>query len=188
MAKRRPARGLLVAKALIRGDEHVERVFGRAQELAVLEPRPPQLVGGCNSMTLDETAQGSRDALIEEDPHTAGSRLSEAQLSVLEDGFDLLAGNAGEPVEEIVHARTRFEVLEQRLDRHTRALEYPGTTHLARVALDCGAAGPVQHMPRVAPSTFGGNLREETLCVSQVPPAPLNSEGAWAGPEPKRDV
>ena len=51
---------------------------------------------------------------------------------MLEDSVDLLTGDAGEPGEEVIHAGTGFEVLEERLDRYTRALEDPRAANFAR--------------------------------------------------------
>lgn len=60
---------------------------------------------------------------------------------MLEDGVDLPTGDAGEPAEKVVHPGTRFKVLKECLDRHTRALEDPGAAHLAREPFDRAAPG-----------------------------------------------
>ena len=49
--------------------------------------------------------------------------LDEALPGVCEDGFDLPAGHAGEPLEEIVDGAPVFEVLEEGSDGHARSLK-----------------------------------------------------------------
>ncbi len=64
---------------------------------------------------FEEPGQRSGHTLIEEDPHAGRSGFSETQLGVLEDCVYLLARIAREPGVKVIHAGTRFEVLEQRL-------------------------------------------------------------------------
>jgi hypothetical protein len=70
-----------------------------------------------------------------------GSR--EVQLA--EDGFDLGAGYAGKPFEEVVDAGTVFEVREERLDRNSRAEENPGAAYGFGISLDGWAGAPIKH-------------------------------------------
>jgi hypothetical protein len=57
-----------------------------------------------------------------------GLRRGEAPGGVLEHRLNLLARDAGEPVEELVDGGAGFEILEQRLHRHAGSLEEPDCT------------------------------------------------------------
>ncbi len=70
----------------------------------------------------------------------------QAARGVLEDRFGLGARNAREPGEELVERRAALEVLEQRTHRNARAAEHPRTAHPFRVAINCLAGRPVEHV------------------------------------------
>jgi hypothetical protein len=55
---------------------------------------------------------------------------------VLQHGLDLLPRHAREPLQKLVDPSPALQVLEKRLYRYARALEQPGTAHLAGDALD----------------------------------------------------
>jgi len=77
------------------------------------------------------------------------SCLGEALFGVLENGFDLLAGHPREPSQEVIYARPAFEVLEEGLDRHARALEEPGSADLCRIPFDRRTVTPIEHGSRL---------------------------------------
>lgn len=64
---------------------------------------------------------------------------------MLQYGADLFRGDAGEPLHELVDARTVLKILEQRGDRHTSTTEHPGSTDPFGVPFDGGASRPVDH-------------------------------------------
>jgi hypothetical protein len=49
-----------------------------------------------------------------------------------------------EPFHDVFYAGSRFEIFEDRSDRHARATEYPGTAYFSGYAFDCGALGPIE--------------------------------------------
>jgi hypothetical protein len=61
------------------------------------------------------------------------------------DGFDLAAGHAREPFEEIVDARAVFEVGEQGLNGHSRSAKNPRSADRVGVSLDGWTAAPIKH-------------------------------------------
>jgi len=69
----------------------------------------------------------------------------QAPSGVLEHRFDLRTGHPGKPFHELVDRRPALEVLEQRMDRHARASEYPGAADDVRISLDGFAGAPIQH-------------------------------------------
>ena len=53
---------------------------------------------------------------------------------MFEDVPDLLHGNPWEPLDELRHERTVFQIFEQCRNRHTRSAEYPRATDTLRIA------------------------------------------------------
>ncbi len=97
---------LLVAQVLIGCHQKLETRFGSVQEFAIGEGRSAQLVGGRNRVRSQGLAQRRRGALIEQDSHEqsrSGNR--ETFFCMAEHSHDLLAGNAGKPLEEILQKR-----------------------------------------------------------------------------------
>lgn len=66
-------------------------------------------------------------------------------MGIIEDGFNLVAGDTGEPFEEVVQPCAVFEVLEQGSDGNARAGEKPGTADFAGRAFDDGTLTPIKH-------------------------------------------
>jgi hypothetical protein len=64
---------------------------------------------------------------------------------MLQYGANLLNGDAGEPLNELRHERTVFEVLEECCDRHPSVAKHPSPAHAFRIALDGRACGPINH-------------------------------------------
>jgi hypothetical protein len=64
---------------------------------------------------------------------------------VTEDGFDLGAGHAGEPFEEVVDAGAVLEVGEKGLDRDSRPAENPGAADGLGLSFDGWAGAPIKH-------------------------------------------
>jgi hypothetical protein len=60
----------------------------------------------------------------------------QATLSVFENGFNLFSRNAGKPGEKVIHARAAFEILEERLHRHSSPTKNPLATNFVWIALD----------------------------------------------------
>lgn len=72
-------------------------------------------------------------------------RRREASFRVLKDDLHLFAPHARKPLEEFVHTRAGFEVLEQGPHWNAGALEKPGAADLSRYALHGNALAPVEH-------------------------------------------
>jgi len=72
---------------------------------------------------------------------------------VAQNRLNLLASHAGKPLKEIIHPRAIFQVLEQRLDRHSCALEDPGTADLPRGPFDRRTLTPVKHGAKLQQAT-----------------------------------
>ncbi len=64
---------------------------------------------------------------------------------MLEDGFDLPARDAREPLEKLLDGRPILEVLEQSLDRDPGAFEGPGSAEPVGSLLYSVTAGPIEH-------------------------------------------
>lgn len=64
----------------------------------------------------------------------------------------MLTSDAGKPLQELCDRRAAFEILEQCMDRHSRALEYPGPTDLPGIPFDRRALGPIEHDDRMTGS------------------------------------
>ena len=64
---------------------------------------------------------------------------------MLQDGANLLNGDAREPLNELGYECAVFEVLEERRDRHSGAAKYPGAAHALRVAFNGRTGGPIDH-------------------------------------------
>ena len=80
------------------------------------------------------TKRGDDDVRIDHEPHLMTLDLSgrqQASPGVSEHGDGLLALDARKPLQEIAHARARFEVLEQGAHGNPRAGEYAGSPHTA---------------------------------------------------------
>lgn len=94
-------------------------------------------------MLLQGIPQRDRSTLVEQNAHLGRSQ--GAPLCVLQDSAHLLESHAGEPFDELRRQRTIFEILEQCCEGHTRTSEDPRSTDALRIALDCGAGGPIDH-------------------------------------------
>ena len=66
-----------------------------------------------------------------------------------ENGFDLVAGYAREPFEEVVDPGAVFEVREQRLNRDARVAENPSAADGLGVSFDGWAVAPIKHAERL---------------------------------------
>jgi hypothetical protein len=88
-------------------------------------------------MLRKRIAQRDRGALVEQYAHLGRSQ--RAPLRVLQDGADLFECDAWEPLNELGHQGTVFEVLEQCCHRHSGPSEHPRSANPIRVPLDGGA-------------------------------------------------
>src|SRR5947209_1489118 len=64
---------------------------------------------------------------------------------MLEDCFDLLAGDSGKPLQKIINGRPSLKIFEKRFNRHARVLEHPGTAYFVGFSLNLRALCPIQH-------------------------------------------
>jgi hypothetical protein len=64
---------------------------------------------------------------------------------MLQNGANLLDGDAREPLNELRYECAVFEVLEKGRDRHSGAAKYPGATNALGIALNGQTSGPVNH-------------------------------------------
>ena len=95
---------------------------------------------------------------------TGGNGVGAQALShELEHGRHLLARHV-ELLDDLVDAEI-LEVLDDRGDGQTRALEHPGAAHLAGDALDGRALGPVKRLPLFR--TPSSRLRQNALAVTR---------------------
>jgi antitoxin FitA len=69
---------------------------------------------------------------------------------MLKHGTHLLPGDAGEPLEKIIHLRVRLNVLEERRYGYASSAEQPGTAVPLRVLLNGGAGRPIDHSGNIA--------------------------------------
>jgi len=67
-----------------------------------------------------------------------------------QDGLDLLTSYARKPLQKVVNAGTRFQVLEKGFDGNAGSFENPSAAHLSGDAFDGGALGPVEHVAIVS--------------------------------------
>lgn len=73
------------------------------------------------------------------------SRHEETTGCVFENSLGLLSDDPGKPCEELFQPGARFEVLEQRCDRHPRTTEDPNAAHPIFVTFNGGTLRPVEH-------------------------------------------
>ena len=137
---------MLVLQVPVGCYKNIEPTFSCSQELAVGQARPAQVVSGFYLMSGEVLLKWGRRTLIKQDSHPdrASGGLNAARR-VLEDGVDLLTGDARKPLYELVHGGASFEILEQDTHRDPGSTKNPCPTDLQRVALDSLAGGPIQH-------------------------------------------
>jgi len=146
-----PFRILLVAEILVRCNQYIETRLRSFQQGPVIELGPPQLKGGRYSVGWQCLPERRRCSMIAKRTRMARPpailALSDGQttLRVMQHGLDLLARHAREPVQEIVHPGTVFEILEQRPHRHTRAPDQPLAADPSGSALNGRAFAPIKH-------------------------------------------
>ncbi|MGH7844200.1 MAG: hypothetical protein ACREQW_03385 [Candidatus Binatia bacterium] len=101
------------------------------------------MVGQCvTQRNWGSVVKENSHACLAGDPR---SRHSQTAFRVAEDKLHLFTRHAGEPRQKIINSRAVFEVLEQRLDRHTCAFEQPFTANLSRDAFDGRTLAPIEH-------------------------------------------
>ena len=97
-------------------------------------------------MFREVLSERERNALVEQDPHSdRNSGGLNTSSSVLEDGVNLLASDAGKPFQELINRSAAFEILEQGAHRDAGAAKYPRAADLERIALYGLASRPIQH-------------------------------------------
>ena len=69
---------------------------------------------------------------------------------MLQDGANLLDGDAVEPLNELRYERAVFEVLEERRHRDSGAAKYPDTAHSLVIAFNRRTSGPIDHNRNLA--------------------------------------
>jgi hypothetical protein len=95
-------------KVLICRDQNVEGRLSSIEKLSVRQFRPSHFEGRADVVSSQSLPQRDGSSLVEEHSQAVASNRSgnsgnsKAALGVLEHGFDLLAGHAGEPFEEII--------------------------------------------------------------------------------------
>ena len=103
-----------IAEISVRRGEYIEPAFAYRKELAVGEPGPTQLESCFDLMFGDVFLERAGRSLVEQDPHPDRAlRGLYAASRVLEDGVNLLARGAGEPLQKLVHRSAPFQILEQ---------------------------------------------------------------------------
>lgn len=109
---------LLVLEIGVRCQEDVKRLGLRgAQQIAVAETGPTAFVSSNNLVPYEGTPQWDGRSLIKQDTHS--SRCECAAGSMLQYGTHLRQGHAREPLHELVHGATVFEIFEERRHRHS---------------------------------------------------------------------
>src|SRR5436309_13731602 len=83
----------------------------------------------------------------------APSAGDQALLGVMQNGLGLFAGHARKPFEEIIQPRPILQVLEERLDRHSRASENPRAADSPRRSFNCRTLTPIKHGARLHHAT-----------------------------------
>jgi hypothetical protein len=64
---------------------------------------------------------------------------------MLQDGANLLYGDARKPFNGLRYECTVLEVLEERRDRHSGSTKYPSATHAFGIAFNGRTCGPIDH-------------------------------------------
>lgn len=135
---------LLIPKISVGGNKYLEPLlFGRTQQLTVLQSSPAKFICSKDTVTRESLPQRNRCSLVKQDSHLCGQQSRPG--CVLQDVTGLRQGNAGEPLNELMDRGVFFEVLEERGNRNPRASENPSTTYAIRVALDIEARRPINH-------------------------------------------
>ena len=75
--------------------------------------------------------------MIEQDFHTRALSRFETALRVLQHRVDLGVFDTWKLHQKFLHGRAAFEIFNQRLDRHARAIEEPGAADFSRNLLHC---------------------------------------------------
>ena len=156
---------LLMAQILVGGDQNVKRrAFRSRQQLPVAHRRPPTLVCRTDGVSGQRVPQRDGRALVEQDRHRLGRRPAQPSggrqtvFSVGEDGQDLIARDAGEPLQEVVDGGARFQVLEQGAHGDARLFEDPGAADPVSHPFNDRTRLPIQHAVSIEPFAVGDNV------------------------------
>jgi hypothetical protein len=141
---RYPACGkiLLIAHILVSREQEIEAGLFRCDQQIAIAKHIPALLSRCaDCVALKVWTDRDWRCLIEENEHlgcVCGGSIETAH-GEFDDCFDLLAVESVEPFHDVVDIGACFDVLEDRGDRHTGALEDPRAAKFAGDALYCGA-------------------------------------------------
>jgi hypothetical protein len=138
---------LLVTEVLVSCQEQVKLRLSRSQQITIGQGRPPQFIGGRNSVSGKVSPQRDRSSLIKEDSHLpGGSSSDQALLSVMKHRFYLIEANARKPSEKVLNAGPALKVFKESPDWNAGAPKDPRTAHLVCVTLDCRTLAPINHL------------------------------------------
>jgi hypothetical protein len=118
-------------------------LFGRTQQVAVLERGPAEFISGRDAVSHESLTQRNGCSLIKKDAHLCG--LKSRSGGVFQNVTSLGYGNTRKPLDELMDRGIFFEVLEECGNRNPCAAENPRTTYAIRIALDIRAGGPIDH-------------------------------------------
>jgi len=86
-----------------------------------------------------QAGTGLRNAIEEPGIVLQPETTARCQRGMLEDGANLIDGDAGKPLDKLCRRSAALEVLEQRGNRDPSPSEYPNAANPGRITLDCGA-------------------------------------------------
>lgn len=140
---------LLVPEIGVSGDKYLESLlFGRTQQLAVLQGSPTKFISGGDAVACKCLPQRNRRSLVEQDAHLCGQQSGPGRM--FQDMACLRQGNTWEPFDELVNRGIFLKVFKERSNRNSRTTKDPGPTQALRVTLNIGTRRPINHREMVA--------------------------------------
>jgi hypothetical protein len=117
-------------------------------------------VKAVETVASERMPERSGRSLIEQNPSSLRNRVvgsgdGQALFGVLQNGFGLLADNAGKPVEKIIEPGAVLQVCKEGLDGDSCSSEDPGSADLCRISFDGRALVPVKHRERLRDAMNG---------------------------------
>ena len=127
---------LLKGQIAITREKNAEPIFhGEREQLSILDAAPAHLLRRDSVMPGQRAAQPPVQAFVNQDAH-GSNRFQHLELGRLDDRDDLGAFNRGKPVQKILDGFATFEVINQVLQRNTRADEDRRAAHDFRIGMN----------------------------------------------------
>lgn len=153
---------LLVFDALIHGNENIEvGNFSGGKKIAILKSGEPSVTSSLAIVAGKGVAETLVDAFVDKNAHL-GTREQQV-FRFFEGGQSRFAGDGGEPLQKCFECFSAFEVVEERLDRHSGAPEHGGSAENLRVFYD-------DLHGRIVPRGTRAAREEERIAATQARP------------------